>query len=348
MKKALAILLFLGLGLTAVMAQTKSTKKGRISYKLSVGFISRGAGIDNNMYNKIADLAKNHPKVPGYNVIEKGKEGEKTMYFGLSELTEDEQYAFVDEVRAAVGKSKMVIVNSKLKKRKKPANLTSTAIPVGTNTTTTQNNNMTNSNPTLEGTNAATGNKYRLMVSFISKGSGVDDAGFEKIDAFVKAHPKKPIYNLEIKGREGEKKMLFNLDGFTNDEENAFVNDLTKLAEGKDLIVIESALKKAPAANTIESSMPVKCRLIISFISKGAGIDGNAHDKIISFINNHSKKPAFETFTWGREGERDYILTLKELTPDEQKLFVDEVKKLKIKSDMVFIKENEDYTKKGK
>lgn len=81
-------------------------------------------------------------------------------------------------------------------------------------------------------------------------------------------------------------------------------------------------------------------RLIISFISIGTGIDANAHEAIKKFIDEHPKKPLAETYHWGREGEIDYCLQLKELSSKEQKAFVEEVKKLAGKSDRVQFSEN--------
>jgi hypothetical protein len=81
-------------------------------------------------------------------------------------------------------------------------------------------------------------------------------------------------------------------------------------------------------------------RLVIAFISKGSGTDAKAKDAITKFINEHAKKPAFESHNWGREGEIDYCLKLSELSTKEQKTFIEELKKLAGNSDLVQFSEN--------
>ncbi len=214
-----------------IKTKTKKTKNGRIMWRLHVDFISKGSGIDNAVYTKVTDYANNHPKKPAYNVLEQGREGEKQIYWGLAELTEDEQYTFVEEVNKLITDPKLVKSATTLPKRKV------TAVKAGVPLQTT----------------------------------------------------------------------------------------------GEGMVVSE-----------------VTYRLIVSFISKGAGIDQTAKDKVKAHAESHPKKPAFEVQSWGREGETDFLFSLKELTADEQALFVNEVKGLVSRTDMVFIKENSTAVKKGK
>jgi len=106
--------------------------------------------------------------------------------------------------------------------------------------------------------------------------------------------------------------------------------------------------KKSESKNEVELNKTVKYRLVISFISKASGIDHKAHEKIKEFIEKHPKKPAFETFHWGREGEIDYCLQLKELSTKEQTVFIEDIKKLIDDKEMVLVYENHNYVKKGK
>lgn len=89
-----------------------------------------------------------------------------------------------------------------------------------------------------------------------------------------------------------------------------------------------------------------KWRLCIAFTSHASGIDGEKYGVIESYIQNHPKKPAYETIQQGREGERELRLHLKELSKSEQKAFVEEVKKLAQGSDRVLITENVERVKK--
>jgi hypothetical protein len=90
----------------------------------------------------------------------------------------------------------------------------------------------------------------------------------------------------------------------------------------------------------------VKYRVVVSFTSHASGIDGERYDKIENYIKNHPKKPAFDILPWGREGERDICLNLKELSASEQKTFIEELKKMAQGSDRVFVNENTERVKK--
>jgi hypothetical protein len=81
-------------------------------------------------------------------------------------------------------------------------------------------------------------------------------------------------------------------------------------------------------------------RLVISFISKGSGIDGKTAEKVEGFLKNHPKKPAYETCRMGREGEFSYLLQLKELPKHEQKKFIKELEEQVGDKDLVHISEN--------
>jgi len=87
-----------------------------------------------------------------------------------------------------------------------------------------------------------------------------------------------------------------------------------------------------------------KCRLVVSFISRGAGTDSelrsNFDDYISKFEKEKNKKIIAEIYHWGKEGEMDYCMELKELTTDEQNEFVKGAKDILSKSDRVFVNEN--------
>ena len=92
--------------------------------------------------------------------------------------------------------------------------------------------------------------------------------------------------------------------------------------------------------NTSASDDKTVYRLILSFISIGSGIDQTSREKVDAYIAAHGKKPVVNKVSWGREGETDYCFTLKELSTDEQKTFVMDIKKLIVKPDLVQVKEN--------
>lgn len=192
----------------------------------------------------------------------------------------------------------------------------------------------------------------QLTIDFISHGGGIDNAAYDKVVAFANNYGKPAPFTEGKQGREGERKMSFTLAGLDAAERDSFVAGIRNLVGSNDRVLINSKygksnIKNGPKAD-LGAPQGVKMRLVISFISKGAGIDGKAMDKVKNFIDNHPKKPSYEVAGWGREGEKDYVLTLKELTQDEQKLFIDDLKKLVSNTDMVLFRENENYVKKGR
>ena len=91
-----------------------------------------------------------------------------------------------------------------------------------------------------------------------------------------------------------------------------------------------------------EVASPSTYRLIVSFISIGTGVDGDAYSKLEKFVQEHPKKPAFEQKRWGREGEVDFMFSLKEFkSAADQAKFINDLKAAIGKSDRVQYKENE-------
>ena len=97
------------------------------------------------------------------------------------------------------------------------------------------------------------------------------------------------------------------------------------------------------------SDAPVTYRLIVSFISKGAGTDGEKRTAFLAYVNAHPKKPVYKTVVWGREGEADYCFNLSEF-PSKKELitFIEDVKKIAAGSDMMNISENAECPHKGR
>ena len=119
------------------------------------------------------------------------------------------------------------------------------------------------------------------------------------------------------------------------------------------LVISSISCKSKQAATNLtntktEDVTPSKFRLVVSFISKGAGPDRVKTAALIAYVEAHPKKPAFTQEHWGREGETDYCFSLTELTKSEQIDFVTNVTKMMAGSDMVFIKENAESNHKRK
>jgi hypothetical protein len=102
----------------------------------------------------------------------------------------------------------------------------------------------------------------------------------------------------------------------------------------------KSAEKNSSAVtNTTEA--PVTYKLIVSFISKGAGTDGSKRTAFLAYVDGHPNKPAYKTINWGREGETDYCFNLAELPSKKDYVnFIEEVRKITSGSDLVNVAEN--------
>jgi hypothetical protein len=98
--------------------------------------------------------------------------------------------------------------------------------------------------------------------------------------------------------------------------------------------------KETTTSTQTTEAQTEKFRLVVSFISKGAGPDNAKSVALLAYIGVHPKKPTYTVAHWGREGEADYCLNLTELTKSEQVDFVTNVNKMMAGSDMVFVKEN--------
>lgn len=104
---------------------------------------------------------------------------------------------------------------------------------------------------------------------------------------------------------------------------------------------IANSKENNSTVNSADANASKNYRFIVSFISIGTGVDGDAFNKLEKFIKEHPKKPAFEQKRWGREGEVDFMFSLKEFKTAEQAKFINDLKAAIGKSDRVQYKENE-------
>lgn len=81
-------------------------------------------------------------------------------------------------------------------------------------------------------------------------------------------------------------------------------------------------------------------RIIVSFISKGTGVDRPKVESFLKYVETHPKKPVYEKIQWGREGEMDFCFLLTELNKSEAATFIETIKTEMKSSDMVFVTEN--------
>jgi hypothetical protein len=106
------------------------------------------------------------------------------------------------------------------------------------------------------------------------------------------------------------------------------------------LVLLAGFAGVACKSNKLSKNTSNEYRLIVSFLSKGSGIDMKVHESFLSFTDKHSKKPKYEIYRWGREGEIDYCFQLGEMKAKDQSEFIESVKNIIGKSDEVQILEN--------
>jgi hypothetical protein len=84
--------------------------------------------------------------------------------------------------------------------------------------------------------------------------------------------------------------------------------------------------------NTQSITQNQKDKLIVSFISIGAGIDYKAKDRLFLFVEEfqHQHKVELDVAikSWGREGEMDCTCDLNKLTKKQCKVFVEKIEEM--------------------
>ena len=107
----------------------------------------------------------------------------------------------------------------------------------------------------------------------------------------------------------------------------------------------EASVQDDNRSNTNTKESLTTYRYIISFISKGSGVDQKAKENLNTYIKNYNSKNntnvSYDAIKWGREGEVDYCFQLSELNKDQQSNFIFETKELLKISDLIRFSENE-------
>ena len=111
----------------------------------------------------------------------------------------------------------------------------------------------------------------------------------------------------------------------------------------------KTAENTATASISPAAEAPVVYRLLVSFISKGAGPDSEKRTAFLAYVDGHPSKIAYKTIAWGREGETDYCFNLSELSGKKDMVaFIESVKKIAASSDRIFVSENAECQHKGR
>lgn len=107
-------------------------------------------------------------------------------------------------------------------------------------------------------------------------------------------------------------------------------------------ILLSACFCQCGPVNKSQASSPDKTRLIVSFISKGGGIDGKSlkdFEQLVKDFNTANKSNISYTIKpWGREGEKDYCFEPGQGRNLEK--LVSEIKKSLQGKELIRLKEN--------
>ncbi|CAN5234411.1 hypothetical protein BH09BAC5_BH09BAC5_19150 [soil metagenome] len=84
---------------------------------------------------------------------------------------------------------------------------------------------------------------YRLTVSFISKGEGIDEKTLESFENWLKMQPKQPVFEITHWGREGETNYCLKLNELSTREQEIFVKDVRTQLTDKELVFVTEYAK---------------------------------------------------------------------------------------------------------
>lgn len=191
----------------------------------------------------------------------------------------------------------------------------------------------------------------RLVVSFISKGEGIDHAAKANLDKWLSKHPDTK-YTVIQKGREGEMKYCFPMKERDEKEQAKLIAEIKTVVGNGDLVqmsenvvcdhVHELVVTEAPVVEAeVVGSRPDTAntaRVVVSFISKGEGIDYATKEKLEVWLTERGNV-VWETKSFGREGETNFCFFMAGRSTREQEIFVRDLRTFIGTNDMVMIQE---------
>ncbi|MDQ3190208.1 MAG: hypothetical protein M3Q58_01290 [Bacteroidota bacterium] len=133
-------------------------------------------------------------------------------------------------------------------------------------------------------------------------------------------------------------------------ENNEINNEITNEIKNETLVIQAEEVKKQETLSVDykpkEHKQEIiqdenKYSLVVSFYSKGAGIDYKSQLEYSSFLEKYQPELNYEEVKWGREGEIDYCIKLNKLSAQKKEAFISETRSRLSKSDLVHINENE-------
>lgn len=105
-----------------------------------------------------------------------------------------------------------------------------------------------------------------------------------------------------------------------------------------------AAAAPAPTSDEIAAKNLAYNNVVISFYSKGEGVNTKAVETIENFLKVYSAKVnnaiSYNKITWGREGEIDFCISLAELKGEDRRIFVDKIRELVRQFELINFFEN--------
>lgn len=88
----------------------------------------------------------------------------------------------------------------------------------------------------------------------------------------------------------------------------------------------------APTGDEIAAKNQAFNNVVISFYSKGQGVNAKAVETIENFLKEYPLKVhhdiPYNKISWGREGEIDFCISLAELKGEDRRIFVEKIREL--------------------
>jgi hypothetical protein len=128
----------------------------------------------------------------------------------------------------------------------------------------------------------------------------------------------------------------------SNQNEHEKKNEDSDSISKKTINPPDENLKSKTSKNTTAPNKSFD--LIITFSSRGEGINGDARKSLDEYIkhfeSNKNVQINYHMKSWGREGETDYCFNLSNLNSTDQNDFVSQAKELLKSANLVSISEN--------
>jgi hypothetical protein len=121
---------------------------------------------------------------------------------------------------------------------------------------------------------------------------------------------------------------------------------LTFGCKPKQNVASSKSPASAPAATSdeIEAKNQAYNNVVISFYSKGEGVNAKAVETIENFLKEYPSKVhhaiPYNKISWGREGEIDFCISLAEFKGDDKRIFVDKIRELVKQFELINFFEN--------